>query len=234
MKGKLVLIPTPIDNESPLNPKTLEQLKTAALNESWQVVVEEHKAARRRWIHWGLPREAIDQFMLYNEHSSLKDTQDLLSKLHNGTNIALMSDAGLPAFCDPGQQLVKSCHQENILVTSAPFENSVALALALSGIDHSEFYFAGFLPKEKTELQLKIKTLLTNKLTTILMDTPYRLKKTLDLLAEEAEKLKFNREVFLAMDLNKAEEKLIYTDMKRLKNLACNKQEFILVLGSSI
>lgn len=234
MSGILTIIPTPIDNESPLNPKTFDILKTAHESDSWKIIVEEHKAARRRWLHWGLEKAAIENFILYNEHSSASDTEEIIKLLKKGFNIALMSDAGLPAFCDPGQLLIQRCHQLEITVTSAPFENSIALAMALSGIEHQEFYFAGFLPKEKTELTKKLLEILKNKMTTVLMDTPYRLQKTLSLINEISQKHQIDREFFLAMDLNKPEEKLIFTNTKQLGQTEFNKKEFIMVLGKSL
>ena len=151
--GILTLIPTPIDDESPLE-KTAFDLLQFATNEEMDttdILVEDHKPCRRRWINWGLSREIVNDFICFNEHSQDKLLDSLITKLKNGTNLYLMSDAGLPAFCDPGQKLVDRCHQEKISVTATPFANSFTLALALSGLPHHHFEFYGFLPKKGSE-----------------------------------------------------------------------------------
>ncbi|MEI8346044.1 MAG: hypothetical protein WCG27_01155, partial [Pseudomonadota bacterium] len=84
--GQLTLIPTPLDPQTPLEPVALGLLQTATSVEKEKsiIAVEEHKPARQRWIHWGLPREAIDTFVLYNEHNAPQSAQELLPKLQEG------------------------------------------------------------------------------------------------------------------------------------------------------
>src|SRR5262245_28844563 len=132
--GTLTLVPTPIDEASPLESRALELLKAAALDPDHNlVVVEELKACRRRWLAWGLPRETIEHFRTYNEHDAASSSQALVQELKAGKNVFLMSDGGLPAFCDPGVELVDACHKARIRVTSTPFPHAPALAVALSG-----------------------------------------------------------------------------------------------------
>jgi 16S rRNA (cytidine1402-2'-O)-methyltransferase len=139
-----------------------------------------------------------------------------------------MSDCGLPAFCDPGQDLVSRCHDLGIKVTSAPFANSIALAVALSGFDHSRFIFEGFLSAKKEQRDKEVKRVALQKEVTILMDTPYRMKKFVDELAN----VNPGRDAFLAIELNQENECLRRDTLSRLsKNLAKEKKEFILVLG---
>ena len=151
MSGKLILVPTPLDQSLPLETVALNLLSKDCMNEDVLLLVEEHKVARQRWIQWGLPRDAIQRFILFNEHTQEESKEEIISKLKSGKNAILMSDGGLPAFCDPGQKLVKSCHEKGIAVTSTPFPNSISLAISLSGMDHSKFSFAGFLSTDHTE-----------------------------------------------------------------------------------
>ena len=226
MSGTLTLVPTPIDDETLLLPSTKELLENAFSNNDL-ILLEEIKEGRRRWLRYGLPREAIETFVLYNEHTRLDILEDIIKSLKSNKNVFLMSDCGLPAFCDPGQKLVDRCHDLGIKVTATPFANSIALAIALSGFNHSRFIFEGFIPANK-ELRLKeLKRILKQKEVSILMDTPYRLKKLLD----EIEQIMPQRRVFLGLDLNQPTEELLrgYVTVirKRLKDI---KREFILIL----
>ncbi|RLA64744.1 MAG: hypothetical protein DRQ88_10425 [Epsilonproteobacteria bacterium] len=223
----LTLVPTPIDEENPLEETALNLLKSAC-EKGDLVAIEDLKPGRRRWIRWGLPREMVDDLILYNEHTAKALNRELIQKMKSGKELFLMSDGGLPAFCDPGQELVNLCHQEGIKVTSTPFYNSTILALALSGYAHKKFIFEGFLPAKKDEREKCLKQVLQNLQTIILMDTPYRLKA----LLQDLDKLAPKREIFLGVDLNSKEEALTRglpkNILKKLENL---KREFVLVIS---
>src|SRR5690606_32539801 len=109
-----------------------------------------------------LPREAIEKFILYNEHTRDELAPKIISELQVGKKAYLMSDCGLPAFCDPGVALVRMCHEHNLKITSAPFSNSISLAMALSGIDHSRFIFEGFVAKGR-ERDSELKRIMRQK-----------------------------------------------------------------------
>lgn len=230
MSGKLILIPTPIHESLPLEPVAQSMLLETALDEKTIIAVEEHKVGRQRWLKWGLPRECIEHFVLFNEHTSSKEIPELVKKLKAGFNIYLMSDGGLPAFCDPGQKLIESCHKQGIKVTSTPFPNSIALAVSLSGFPHDTFYFAGFIPLKSPEREASLKRLALSPEMSILMDTPYRLGK---ILSELQELLPANREIFLASDLNSPEELLLRGPVQTIINSLkpSEKREFILLIA---
>lgn len=230
MRGTLTLIPTPIDDETLLLPSVVDVL-TDAFKNGAKFLIEDLKPGRRRWVKYGLPREAIDQFILYNEHTRDEICKDIVNELKSGQNFYLMSDCGLPAFCDPGQKLVDLCHKNKIEVTSTPFSNSIALAVALSGFDHSRFVFEGFIPVKTEARKKELKRILKEKCPSILMDTPYRLKK---LLAELLE-INFSREVFIGMDLNKENQRLVRGSISQVcKIIGQDKAEFICILGPSL
>jgi 16S rRNA (cytidine1402-2'-O)-methyltransferase len=104
----LILVPTPLQDDLPLETVALKLLLENCLKENVLLLVEEHKVARQRWLKWGLPREAIEKFVLFNEHTQKETMSDVLKKLKTGMEVYLLSDCGLPAFCDPGQVLVDS------------------------------------------------------------------------------------------------------------------------------
>jgi len=227
MKGKLILVPTPLDDESPLEQVAFSSLKKACEDHDI-IAIEDLKPGRRRWISWGLPREKVDSFVLYNEHTQADHNVELIANLNMGKNIFLLSDGGLPAFCDPGRELVDLCYKSKITVTATPFCNSISLAVALSGLVPDKFFFEGFLPLERMEREKEIKRIAQMRDAVVLMDTPYRLKR---LLEEISEKIP-GREVFLGLDLNFPTEKCLRGDAKKiLSDLEDFKREFILILA---
>lgn len=235
MSGTLYLIPTPIDDEGTLDSDTFNLLDRASteLSQNSVFAIEDLKPGRRRWLRWNLPRESVDSFVLYNEHSASSASSDLLTELKNGKNVFLMSDGGMPSFCDPGRELVSLCHDHKINVTSTPFYNSVILALALSGFDHRSFLFEGFLPRESEERKEYLKTIYRQNKTAVLMDTPYRMMRLLEELAA-LEKSSKSRRVFLATNLTTTDQKLWRGHASSLiKQLGKKeKREFVLIIES--
>ena len=233
--GILTLIPTPLSETGVLEPVAFELLTKAALPEERNnsiFVIEDLKPGRRRWLQFKLPRECVDSFVLYNEHTASVVAFELLGFLQSGKNVFLMSDGGLPAFYDPGVELVKLCHQNHIRVTSTPFCNSVVLALALSGFNHKKFWFEGFLPLDGTERINVIKKLLSEKHTSILMDTPYRLKRVLEELVESWGSNTTSKKIFVALDLNSETEELrLGSPRELLSSIKDFKREFVLVIS---
>lgn len=231
-KAKLTLIPTPISESGVLDITAFNLLEKAATEEleNSVFVIEDLKPGRKRWLAFGLPRAVVDDFVLYNEHTAKEAARDLLGKLQSGKNVYLMSDGGLPAFYDPGIELVDLCHQNKIQVTATPFANSVALALALSGFSHKKFWFEGFLPLDAEERKTVYKNILGLKNTAILMDTPYRLKRVLEEMVNLWGASK--KKVFVAMDLGNENEELSRgTPRELLAQIQDFKREFVIVVS---
>jgi len=227
--GELILVPTPLQDDLPLETEALRRLLADALDPNVLLLVEEHKVARQRWLKWGLPREAIEKFLLFNEHTQEKILKEIMSSLKSNKKAYLLSDCGLPAFCDPGQLLVDACHNSKIKVTSTPFPNSIALALALSGFSHKTFVFSGFVPVKNPDRSDWMKKELKRPETLIWMETPYRLQK----LLEDLESVGTQRNLFLALDLGSSSELLLRGSVSKLKKELgqAGKQEFVLVVA---
>jgi 16S rRNA (cytidine1402-2'-O)-methyltransferase len=232
MNEGLTLVPTPLQERLPLEPVALARLQAATLELKTLILVEEHKSARIRWLHWGLPRECIDRFICYNEHTDEKLLPEIMTKLKLGIPAVLLSDGGLPAFCDPGRNLVDACHDAGIRVSATPFPNSIALAVALSGFDHREFHFCGFLPAETTERKKALERISRFPCPLVLMDTPYRFQALLSDIAGSPLK---SRKVFVATELNGEAEALHRGKIEELlrKTAGVKKPEFVVVLDSS-
>ncbi len=225
--GKLTLIPAPLAPDLPLEPVALSILShfSSQAEERGVFVFEDAKPARRFWLKQGLPRETIESFHYLNEHNAKDKTLELLEFLKKDYQIFLMSDGGLPSFCDPGTDLVNLCHKNKIQVSMTPHSNSISQALALSGYPLNHFEFFGFLPKDQEERDKLWKTLISKKHVKVIMDTPYRLRRVL----EEARRFQV-KEVFLAMDLN-APTEIVRRDSPDsfLADQSLDKKEFVLV-----
>ena len=228
MTGNLILIPTPLDDDLMLDSYALSYLQNAQKNlEDNLFYIEDHKPARRRWISWGLDRDVINHFIQFNEHTMNERLESSVNSLKSGKNIFLMSDGGLPSFCDPGSRLVRRCHELGIKVSCSPHHNSISQSVALSGFDCNEFHFYGFPPRKSDQRALFLNKIVKNNFTSILMDTPYRLRKIL----EELKDIGVKRTIFLATNLNSSNERLYFGSVSKvMKSLESDKAEFILII----
>ncbi len=228
--GTLYLIPTPIDEQSPLEQTAFDLLNEHALKRPEQslFIIEDLRPGRRRWLRFGLPRENVEDFILFNEQTQKERGPWVINQLQQGKDAFLMSDGGLPAFCDPGQELVDLCHNHQIKVTSTPFPHSPALAVALSGLGDFPYTFVGFLKGKGDERIAALKGYLKRPEVLVIMDTPYRMSR----LLEEIAKYGSHRRVFVALDLNSDNEELWRGSAQALaKKAKGQKREFILVVG---
>lgn len=229
--GVLHLIPTSVTESGSL---TVEVANL--LIEAWEngagICVEDEKPGRRRWLAWGLPREAIADFITYNEHSRDELDPKLTAELKNGRDLFLMSDGGTPGFCDPGRSLITSCHQSNIPVCMINCDNSLLPAVALSGFTEGAFEFLGFPPKESAERALFFKKMFERPHCQVFMDTPYRLKKVLSEINEACPGQQRKRGHFLLMDIERESEQYLWGPLDQiLKTPELGKREFVWVLA---
>ncbi|MBI2520289.1 MAG: hypothetical protein HYV97_07720 [Bdellovibrio sp.] len=236
MKGQLFLIPTPIAPGQRLESSAHDLLLKAWMQdqESSLFLIETPKAGRAQWAQFGLPREAIPHLMAYNEQTRQELLPILIAALLQGKKVYLMTDGGLPAFMDPGAELVRSCHEREIPVRSTPFCNSVLLALALSGLCHQQFIFEGALPRESEDRLRALQQYWHQPSTVVILDAPYRLPKLLQILVQISLSSGVHRELFLALDLQSdAERHMLCSsrDLSSLQKELNNKYEFILVIG---
>lgn len=184
--GTLYLIPVPlgpVEPETCLPPDTL-----AAARRLDTFVVERAKTARAHLKAMGHPKPLQELTLLeLNEHTKAADIAALLAPLKNGQDVGLMSEAGCPAVADPGAELVKAAHRENIPVVPLIGPSSILLALMASGLGGQNFCFHGYLPAKEPERTKKIRELeqaaRKHSATQLFIETPYRSAAMLDVLA---------------------------------------------------
>ena len=173
----LYLIATPIGNLSDITLRALAVLKTCDY-----ILCEDTRHSRHLLAHHQIDRP-LKSYHSFNEKKKLAS---ILSDLRNGKEIALISDAGTPLLCDPGESLVLACHAEGLCVTTLPGPSALMAALCLSGLPPLPFQFLGFLPKKKKELAACLTQALFYAGTTIAYDTPHQILKSLQSLQEIA------------------------------------------------
>lgn len=217
-KGILYIVATPIGNLEDITLRALNILKEIDL-----IAAEDTRHTLKLLNHFEISKPLIS----YHRHNEETKTEILLSKLNEGQNIALVSDAGTPGICDPGEEIIKKCIDEEITVVPIPGACAMINALIVSGIDTKEFMFLGFLPLNKKLRQKKLEEIEESNKTIIIYEAPHKLKTTL----KDLEGILENRRVVLARELTKIHEEFIRGDIKEIINKSENlKGEMILII----
>ena len=194
MAGILYLCATPIGNLEDMTFRAIRTLKEADL-----IAAEDTRNSIRLLNHF----EIQTPMTSYHEYNKYDKGRKLIEKLLEGKNIALITDAGTPGISDPGEELVRMCHENGIRVTSVPGAAACITALTMSGLPTRRFAFEAFLPSEKKERE-KILTELEREIRTIILyEAPHRLVRTLKLLEE---RLGDERNVAVCRELTKKHE----------------------------
>lgn len=200
-KGMLYLCATPIGNLEDITMRVIRTLKEVDL-----IAAEDTRNSIRLLNHF----EIKTPMTSYHEYNRIEKAHVLISKMLEGKNIALITDAGTPGISDPGEDLVRLCYEAGIEVTSLPGACACVTALTISGLPTRRFCFEAFLPIEKKERQQVLEELKTETRTTILYEAPHRLQKT---LAELAEVLG-NRRATICRELTKKHETAFCTTLR--------------------
>lgn len=170
----LYLIPTPIGNLEDITFRAVRLLKEVDV-----VLAEDTRTSKKLFEHYQIPTP-LRAFHAHNEHNVV---HNIVQQLSAGANMALISDAGTPGISDPGFLLVRACHENNIPVSSLPGATAAITALVGSGLPCDKFHFEGFLPHKKGR-QTRLIYLSELPITFVLYESPHRLVKALEKLAE--------------------------------------------------
>ena len=193
MQGKLYLCATPIGNLEDITYRVLRTLKEVDL-----IAAEDTRNSIKLLNHFDIHTPMTS----YHEYNKIEKAEVLIRKMQEGTNIALITDAGTPGISDPGEDLVRMCYEAGIEVTSLPGPAACITALTLSGLPTRRFVFEAFLPSDKKERQAVLAELVNETRTIILYEAPHRLLKTLNELLEALG----NRKMTLCRELTKKHE----------------------------
>ena len=220
MAGKLYLCATPIGNLEDITYRVLRTLKEVDL-----IAAEDTRNSIKLLNHF----EIKTPMTSYHEYNKIDKAYQLVDKMREGKNIALITDAGTPGISDPGEDLVRICYEEGIEVTSLPGAAACITALTMSGLPTRRFAFEAFLPRDKKERALVLEQLKNETRTIILYEAPHHLVKTL----EELFAVLGNRKIAVCRELTKRyEEKTLSTISEMLSWYKDNEPrgEYVLVL----
>jgi 16S rRNA (cytidine1402-2'-O)-methyltransferase len=164
------VVATPIGNLSDMTLRALEVLKSVDL-----VAAEDTRHSGMLLKHFGIKKPLLS----YHEHNEAMRTAQLIERLAAGENVALITDAGMPGFSDPGMRLVRECIKLSLPFTIIPGPSSILIALLGSGFSTERFCFRGFLPVKSGQRERELRAAAGRGETTVFFDSPYRLTKTL-------------------------------------------------------
>jgi 16S rRNA (cytidine1402-2'-O)-methyltransferase len=214
----LWVMATPVGDPDDLSVRSLKILRECDV-----VICESTKETSKLLRHHGITGKTYE---VLDEHSKPEDLKDLV-ELCKTKVVALVSDGGTPAFCDPGADLVALCRKQKIEIKPALGPSSLMGLLSLAGSRLDQFVFRGFIPAETEARRQALTALKNERRPIVLMDTPYRLKKML----AEMEEFFPQRKIFLVRDLSLPSEKILEGSAADLRR-ACGdeKAEFMLLL----
>ena len=210
--GILYLVGTPIGNLNDISQRALNILKNVSL-----VACEDTRQTKKIMSKFNISNKLIS----FNKHNSLIKIPNLIKDLKEGKSIAIVSDAGMPGICDPGEDIAKSVRSKGIDIICIPGACAAITALVSSGFPSSSFVFEGFLPRKKSEREKILLEISKNIKTTIIYESPKRLKK---LLKELFDFCGGNREIMVARELTKKFEEHIGSNINEVTELLKDKE----------
>lgn len=220
MAGTLYLCATPIGNLEDITFRVLRTLKEVDL-----IAAEDTRNSIKLLNRF----EIKTPMTSYHEYNKIEKAYKLAEQLHAGKNIALITDAGTPGISDPGEELVRICHEEGIPVTSLPGPAACITALTMSGLPTRRFAFEAFLPKDKKERVQVLEELKDETRTIIIYEAPHHLVKTL----EELQAALGNRRITLCKELTKRYENATRTTLSDVLEYYKDNEprgEYVLIL----
>ncbi|MBO7681551.1 MAG: 16S rRNA (cytidine(1402)-2'-O)-methyltransferase [Clostridia bacterium] len=198
--GRLYVTGTPIGNLSDFSPRALETLETVDF-----IAAEDTRVTLKLLNHFSVKTPMVS----YHEHNKNQKGPEILDRILRGENCALVTDAGMPAISDPGQDLVDLCLEHGVPVVSVPGPTAFATALALSGMDSRRFLFEGFLEVDKKTRREQLEALKGQTCTLILYEAPHKLSRTLKDLLETLG----DRRLCICRELTKVHEEVLRTTL---------------------
>lgn len=224
MSGKLYVVGTPIGNLGDISPRALEVLSSVDF-----IAAEDTRVTVKLLNHFNIKNELVSYF----EHNKAEKGEYIINRLLKGENAAIVSDAGMPAISDPGEDLVRLARENDIAIESVPGPSAVIAALSISGMATSRFCFEGFLSVNKQERKERLEELSTERRTMVFYEAPHKLKATLkDFCATFGE----DRKIAVVKEITKLHETVLkFTLLEAVEHYEQNqpKGEFVLIIDGT-
>lgn len=217
--GRLYIVATPIGHPDEITYRAVEVLSQVNL-----IICEERKVASRLLKKLEISKPLLE----LNEHNEDEMVDQVLMKLAEGQDLALISDCGTPVFSDPGRKLLELMYGSGIKVIPISGPSSLMTAISVCPFDLRQFYFLGFLPPKTEQRKIILQRHNNSTDALILMDTPYRMAKLLDEVSSAFGK---NQTIFLATDLTLPSEQIFLGSVQEIQaKVGKRKAEFILII----
>lgn len=220
MAGILYLVGTPIGNLGDISERAIETLKNADF-----IAAEDTRVTLKLLNHFNIKKPMISYF----EHNKFKRGEEIAERIESGETCALVTDAGMPAISDPGEDLVALCASRGIPIAVVPGPCAAVSALALSGLPTGRFAFEGFLDANKKSRRDRLKAVCKDTRTLIFYEAPHKfratLKDMLDILGD--------RRISIVREMTKIHEEVIRTTLSgAIEHFSINEPrgEFVLVV----
>jgi 16S rRNA (cytidine1402-2'-O)-methyltransferase len=202
-KGVLYLVSTPIGNLQDITLRALDVLRLVDL-----IAAEDTRRTRILLQHYGIEKPVVS----YHEHNKESRGKELIARLREGQQIAVVSDAGTPGISDPAYELVCACIEARVEIVPIPGPSAVVTALVVSGLPTDRFVFEGFLPAKKGRTK-RLEALREEPRTIVLYEAPHRIERTVaDLLHHLGD-----RQVALVRELTKVHEEIWRGSLSQLQ-----------------
>ena len=217
---KLYVVGTPIGNLSDFSERGRQTLCDVDF-----IAAEDTRVTLKLLNRFDIKKSLVS----YHEHNKAQMGEAIVERIENGESCALVTDAGMPAISDPGEDLVRLCHERGVEVESVPGPCAFTTALALSGMKTRRFVFEGFLPGEKKEKEQVLFTLKNEERTIVLYEAPHRLLKTLRELYENLGE----RKIAIVKEITKIHESvLLLTLSAAIEKYSTSepKGEFVIII----
>jgi 16S rRNA (cytidine1402-2'-O)-methyltransferase len=211
--GTLYVVATPIGNLEDLSPHAERILREASL-----IAAEDTRVTRRLLAQRGLSKPMLS----FHDHNEAQRTGEILRQLHDGRDIALVSDAGTPLISDPGFRLVRAAAAAGLHVVAIPGPCAVVAALSISGLPTDRFLVLGFLPRRPAKRRAALQELRRERATLVLFEAPHRMLETL----ADLEDVLGDRQAVLARNLTKEHEQVLRGRVSEL-HATLASQEFV-------
>ena len=221
MSGTLYVVGTPIGNLGDFSPRAVKTLESCDF-----IAAEDTRVTLKLLNHFGIKKQMVS----YHEHNRFEKGDDIACRILAGENCALVTDAGMPAISDPGEDLVRLCHEKGIKVESVPGPCAFSTAAALSGMNVGRFTFEGFLSVNKLSRKEHLESLADEKRTMIFYEAPHKLSRTLNDMAQYFGE----REISLVKEITKIHETVERTTLYAARDkysLEQPKGEFVIVVA---
>lgn len=203
MAGELFVVGTPIGNLGDFSPRAVETLRTVDF-----IAAEDTRVSIKLLNYFDIKNKLV----AYHEHNRAEKGPSIVERILSGESCALVTDAGMPAISDPGQDLVRLCHESGIKVNTVPGPSAIITALALSGLEVSRFTFEGFLTGNKPKRREHLDEIKTERKTMVFYEAPHKLAATLhDLYIALGD-----RKIALIKELTKIHENIEFGTLSEL------------------